>query len=107
MYLFSELDKKNGFTLLIDRRNDKWSSIKNILFFIQVLIFSFLFKFYLHFVIHLNIIQEYFPSKINNIYILRPQSYIQRVLSTLFFQEDSLINSINFNPNRAFNVRLE
>jgi hypothetical protein len=32
----SESDKQNGFTILIDRRNDKWSSVKNVLILIQV-----------------------------------------------------------------------
>ena len=63
----SEQDKDKGFSILIDRRNDKWSSVKNVLI----------------------LIQEYFPAKLNSIFILRPQSYFQRVFSTIFFQEDS------------------
>jgi guanine nucleotide exchange factor MCF2 len=67
-----EVDKEKGFTILIDRRNDKWSSVKHILL----------------------LIQEYFPAKLNDIFILRPQGYFQRVFSTLFFQEE-LISTNN------------
>jgi hypothetical protein len=38
-------------------------------------------------------IKDYFPAKLNTILILRPQSYFQRVLSTIFFQEDSFNNT--------------
>ena len=71
----SESDKDKGFSILIDRRTDKWSSVKNVLI----------------------LIQEYFPAKLNSIYILRPQSYFQRVFSTIFFQEDSYSNNNNNN----------
>ena len=63
----SELEKQIGFSILIDKRNDKWSSIKNILL----------------------LLQDYFPAKLNHIYILRPQSYLQRVLFSVFFQEEA------------------
>ncbi|CAF0750342.1 unnamed protein product [Brachionus calyciflorus] len=73
----SESDKQTGFSILIDRRNDKWSSVKNVLI----------------------LIQDYFPAKLNTIFILRPQSYFQRVLSSILFQEDSLNESVNLNFN--------
>jgi hypothetical protein len=31
-----ESDKQIGFSILIDRRNDKWSSVRNVLILIQV-----------------------------------------------------------------------
>ncbi|RNA23699.1 guanine nucleotide exchange factor DBS isoform X4 [Brachionus plicatilis] len=86
----SESDKQTGFSILIDRRNDKWSSVKNVLI----------------------LIQDYFPAKLNTIFILRPQSYFQRVLSSILFQEDTLNESANLNnynqaiKNHQFNIKI-
>jgi hypothetical protein len=78
----TETDKQSGFSILIDRRNDKWSSVRNVLI----------------------LIQDYFPAKLNSIYILRPQSYFQRVLSSLFFQEEAFNHHNTINSNNKSNI---
>ncbi len=83
---------------MIDRRNDKWSSVKNALLLIQVIYLFYLLQFNRKIYALIYISKDYFPAKLNTIYVLRPQSYFQRVLSSLFFQEDNLNNN---NSNSA------
>ncbi|XP_065216565.1 guanine nucleotide exchange factor DBS-like isoform X2 [Planococcus citri] len=59
----------NGFVLIVDRRNDKWTSVKHILF-----------KF-----------TEFFPGLIHLVYVIRPSSFFQKAVSEIsntFFKED-------------------
>ncbi|XP_056645987.1 guanine nucleotide exchange factor DBS-like isoform X1 [Diorhabda sublineata] len=52
-------DADLGFHLIIDRRNDKWNSVKTVLLKISV----------------------YFPGLIHVVYVLRPASFLQKALS--------------------------
>lgn len=49
------------------------------------------------------IFKDYFPAKLNTIFILRPQSYFQRVLSSLLFQEDHINGTVNYTFNHSSN----
>ncbi|UJR27532.1 hypothetical protein I4U23_008815 [Adineta vaga] len=57
----SEHERQLGFVLIIDRRSDRWMAVKAILTYIE----------------------EYFPYTIQCIYLLRPNSWMQRALSRI------------------------
>ncbi|UJR21644.1 hypothetical protein I4U23_024721 [Adineta vaga] len=55
----SEHERQLGFIIIIDRRSDRWMTVKSILTHIE----------------------NYFPYSIQSIYLLRPSSWMQRALS--------------------------
>ncbi|CAF1109546.1 unnamed protein product [Adineta steineri] len=57
----NENERQLGFVIIIDRRLDKWMSVKSIMSYID----------------------DYFPYSIKCVYLLRPNSWIQRALSRL------------------------
>ncbi|CAF0804272.1 unnamed protein product [Adineta ricciae] len=57
----SEHERQLGFVLIIDRRSDRWMAVKAVLSYIE----------------------EYFPYSIQCIYLLRPNSWMQRALSRI------------------------
>ncbi|CAF1238864.1 unnamed protein product [Adineta steineri] len=57
----SESERQLGFVLIIDRRSDRWMSVKSIMTYIE----------------------EFFPYSIHCIYLLRPNSWMQRALSRI------------------------
>ncbi|CAF2686291.1 unnamed protein product [Rotaria sp. Silwood2] len=62
----SENERQCGFVLIIDRRSNTWNAVKSIISYIE----------------------DYFPYSIQCIYLLRPNSWIQRALSYLTILND-------------------
>ncbi|CAF4657473.1 unnamed protein product, partial [Rotaria sp. Silwood2] len=57
----SENERQLGFVIIIDRRSDRWMAVKSIMAYIE----------------------DYFPCSIQCIYLLRPNSWMQRALSRI------------------------
>ncbi|CAF0785478.1 unnamed protein product [Rotaria sordida] len=57
----SENERQLGFVIIIDRRSDRWMTVKSIMAYIE----------------------DYFPYSIQCIYLLRPNSWMQRALSRI------------------------
>ncbi|CAF4854102.1 unnamed protein product, partial [Rotaria sp. Silwood1] len=57
----SENERQLGFVIIIDRRSDRWMAVKSIMAYIE----------------------DYFPYSIQCIYLLRPNSWMQRALSRI------------------------
>ncbi|CAF0903791.1 unnamed protein product [Didymodactylos carnosus] len=68
----SENERQLGFVIVVDRRSDKWGSVKTII----------------------NYIEDYFPYTIHVIYLLRPNGLFQRALSKLTFNITSCSHEI-------------
>ncbi|CAF1044911.1 unnamed protein product [Rotaria magnacalcarata] len=62
----TENERQCGFVLIIDRRSDTWNTVKTIISYIE----------------------DYFPYSIQCIYLLRPNSFMQRALSHLAILND-------------------
>ncbi|XP_026320242.1 guanine nucleotide exchange factor DBS-like isoform X3 [Hyposmocoma kahamanoa] len=65
----SLLEAEMGFHIIIDRRKDRWNSVKTVLLRIS----------------------EFFPGNIHAVYVLRPASFLQKALSEVsnkFFKEE-------------------
>lgn len=86
-----------GFNLIIDRRKDRWTSVKHILLRISVTIplsFCHLKKKNIHFIILIfffSYIQSYFPGMIHVVYVIRPAGFFQKAISEVsskFFKEE-------------------
>ncbi|CAF0722287.1 unnamed protein product [Didymodactylos carnosus] len=68
----SENERQLGFVIVVDRRSDKWTSVKTII----------------------NYIEDYFPYSIHVIYLLRPNGIFQRALSKLTFNETTCSHKV-------------
>nr|CAD7199538.1 unnamed protein product [Timema douglasi] len=66
-----------GFVLVIDRRSDKWNSVKTVLLKISVMSVT-LDRAFLGVELDL---EDFFPGLINVAYVLRPASFLQKALS--------------------------
>lgn len=107
MFRLQEADL--GFHLIIDRRNDKWNSVKTVLLKISVSEFNTLHNNYSHCyhfiklryltIIYNNcyykfsifLFQAFFPGLVHVVYVLRPAGFLQKAISEVsnkLFRED-------------------
>lgn len=100
--LFYRLQEADlGFNLIIDRRKDRWTSVKAVLLRIsvshQTISFHFNFLSISYFTIDFKFVrlvfsfQSYFPGIIHVVYVLRPAGFFQKAISEVsskFFKED-------------------